>query len=494
MHTRDNLLFLFRRTVYILCLLGFSQSCQNIFIKPAETQPPKSQTPNQSSERGFDVVATSPDAASTSSNEDQPVTTSSQSETGSKPAPTSSLHQHALVVGIDRYQYADGRRFTNLAGAVNDAEVLRDALRSTGQVNLPDKWVLLNEQATRKGVIEAWQEMVKQAEPGDTLIFTYAGHGGQQPDTAPKDEKDGSDETLMLHDFNPGHASQGRIIDDELYGIFKEASDYKILFLADSCHSSGMVRAVAQTRGLARTGGFWEIVKDALPAILLPKQGDTAEPPPNVTLITGVNSDHLQVPETILDNKPHGALSWFFAKALSGIADGNQNGRLERRELENFLTEKVSVQMRQRQKPKLLPRGDTRAVFDLGRSVSPMPVQEISEIAIIIQNGTPPEGLKRARVVDDSQTVDLFFVVDGQQTEVFNNTGDKVTTLQNNTLESWQRLVDKKYLLNALETQFNMRYNPIRIALREGDKLHKRGDKLHFSIEPGPRIKGIDLI
>jgi hypothetical protein len=69
------------------------------------------------------------------------------------------------------------------------------------------------------------------------------------------------------------------------------------------------------------------------------------------------------VPETILDNKTHGALSWFFAQALTGKADDNQNGRLERDELDIFLKGKIVKHMNALQKPNLFPRGDNVSVF-----------------------------------------------------------------------------------------------------------------------------------
>jgi len=232
--------------------------------------------------------------------------------------------QHALVVGINQYQ----GRILNLKGAVNDAKLLRDTLRRS-PVQLPDKRVLLDARATRSAFIQAWQDMVKQAKPGDTLILTYAGNSKQQQDTAPLDEKDNKDEILIFHDFNPKHPTQGRITDDELYSLFKQANEYKILFIVDGCDWGG--------------------------------DDDVGMLPAHVTMITATQGG--LVPETILDNKPHGALSWFFAQALTGKADDNQNGRLERDELDIFLKGKIVKHMNALQKPNLFPRGDNVSVF-----------------------------------------------------------------------------------------------------------------------------------
>jgi len=448
---------MFQRTVYILCLLSIIQACPN--------EPRSGEKVAQNENKSRQVVQTRKNT------------------------------QHALIVGIDQYQYADGNRLINLEGAVNDASLLRDTLRRQ-KVQVPDSRVLLNAQATRAAFIRAWQGMVKQAKPGDTLILTFAGHGGQQPDVEPLDEKDGKDETIMFHDFNPNEPTQGRILDEELYGIFKKVSDknINILFIADSCHSSGLVRTLARPWRHVRTGGYWNIEPDAPPPFLpLPTQSDSDPLPAHVTLITGVDSDNLQVPETIFDDKPHGALSWFLAQALSGKADGNQNGVLERNELENFLKEKISIHMGEQQKPKLLPRGDTKVVFNL-QSKAPQPPPN-SEIRIVVQPGNAPQGLKHVRLVNSSQSFDLLFVVNKQQkTAVFNNTGDKITTLPSDALEDWQRMVDKERLLKVLETQFDMSLKPIRISLDKGDGLHKQGDVLQFSIEPGDRAEGLKAL
>jgi hypothetical protein len=392
--------------------------------------------------------------------------------------------QHALVIGIDHYQHPD---IMTLRGAVNDAKLLRDALRQAG-VKLPDDRILLNAQATRNAFIKAWRNMLKQAQPGDTLILTFAGHGGQEPDKAPRGEKDNKDENLIFQDFNG--TSGGRITDDELYGLFKQASNYKILAVIDACHSSGMVRSniLSITRLSFRTAGFFNIQADR--STTLPKS-DEGEHHSHVTLLTAVNKDKLQVPETVLNKKYHGALSWFFAQAISGKADGNQNGYLERDELERFLTQKVSTQMKQLQKPKLLPQSDKVSVFKLAPTPQPpKPSPLIPDIAIAVENGKAPADLKHVQHV--KQAFDLRFVRKARQTEVFNQTGDKITTLSRT--DAWQPIIDKVRLLETLATQFDMRLKPIRIHLREGDKLHQKGTFLHFTISPGDHSENLKAL
>jgi hypothetical protein len=404
--------------------------------------------------------------------------------------------QHALVVGINQYKYANKfKQLKNLEGAVNDAKLLRNALQAA-QVQLPETRVLLDAKATRSAFLNAWEDMLKQAKPGDTLIVAFSGHGGQQPDTAPLDEKDNKDETLMFHDFNPNHASQGRITDDELRGLLNKAAPYNILLIVDACHSGGLKRSMAaKPLGQIRSGGFWNLTL-SLPT--LSTESDEDKFPEHVTMITAVDKDILVVrEEKLLDNKWHGALSWYFAKALYGEADGNKNQHLERDELERFLTEKVRTKTNHWQIPKLLPRADTKSVLSLPKATfEPPPLKpKVADIAIIVENTHVPSSLKHVRYVNQSLAFDLRFVGKNQQVEVFNNTGDKViTTLPSDALNLWQRLINKERLLKILETQFDMRLKPVKITLHEGDKLHQKGEVRNFSIAPSDtRLNALTL-
>ncbi|MCP4696683.1 MAG: hypothetical protein GY862_07525 [Gammaproteobacteria bacterium] len=395
--------------------------------------------------------------------------------------------QHALVIGIDRYQH-----IPMLQGAVNDAEAVRDALRATHNIRLSDERVLLNAQATRKGFIRAWEAMLKQASPGDTLIFTYAGHGGQEAEHgAPIDERDRLDETLMFYDFDPKKPALGRITDDELYGLFKKADAYRILFVADSCHSGGMARSTERPSGRSRAGGRWDIAADSPPPpIILPVKGDEGRLLEHVTVISAVDSDNLVVHEASFNGKQHGALSWFFAQAMRGKADGNENGRLERDELEQFLQEKVSTYMHRRQRPKLLPRGDTQAVLSFSGAIAapPIPAATVAkkpDVSILVQNGSAPQGLQHTISASAPQAFDLRFLISGAKAEVFNKTGDKLAVIPGSALDRWQRIIDKNRLLQSLAARFDMRLKPIRIALREGNSLHRQGEIMRFSVAPG---------
>ncbi len=80
----------------------------------------------------------------------------------------------ALVVGVNDYLHVEP-----LQGAVADAEELAAALRGAGAI---DVQVLADHDATRMAIAAAWQDLIWQTEPGDTLIFSFAGRGGPDDD------------------------------------------------------------------------------------------------------------------------------------------------------------------------------------------------------------------------------------------------------------------------------------------------------------------------
>lgn len=89
--------------------------------------------------------------------------------------------------------------------------------------------ILKTSEATGSSILQALDNAASTLNTGDTLVFFYSGHGGQQPDLN-GDELDGQDETLIAYD--------GQIIDDQLDPIWlKFRSGVRIVMLSDSCNS-----------------------------------------------------------------------------------------------------------------------------------------------------------------------------------------------------------------------------------------------------------------
>ena len=86
----------------------------------------------------------------------------------------------ALLVGINQYKNDP------LNGCVNDVLMQEMLLIHRFGFNPKDIVILTDKQATRQGILEAFEEhLVKQAKPGDVAVFHYSGHGSRVLDPNP---------------------------------------------------------------------------------------------------------------------------------------------------------------------------------------------------------------------------------------------------------------------------------------------------------------------
>ena len=264
----------------------------------------------------------------------------------------------ALVVGIDRYE-----ALPDLAGAVNDA---RDIARALAGIGVADLTLLENGAATRARLEAAWRALAARAAPGDTVVLTYAGHGGQEPARAPATERDGLDEVLLLGGFrSSGAGTRERVFDDELHRWFREAGErgLKVVFVADACHAGTLTRSIDPRAPRTRNrNAHYTISDDMLDPGLAddaPVADDAALP--HVSFLAA-GQEHERVPEVALPGaggaaEMRGALSYMFARALEGQADTDGDGALRRSELWRFVRENVRMASEARQTPNLLPAG-----------------------------------------------------------------------------------------------------------------------------------------
>ena len=233
--------------------------------------------------------------------------------------------RRAVVIGIDNYVPAApilaatasptaGRAtrggWTNLDGAVNDAEAIRQVLISRFGFRENDVHVLTNAQATRDGIVGAIRTwLIEAAAPGDVSVFFYAGHGSRVKNSMSA-EADKMDETLVPADANVGRPD---LRDKELARLFNDALDKKVVLTAliDSCHSGSVAR------GVGRPTKF---------RVLPPDERDVADPSAPVApetrgaLILSAAQDFQFAAETADDDRTaHGLFTWALLKTLRSM-------------------------------------------------------------------------------------------------------------------------------------------------------------------------------
>lgn len=135
----------------------------------------------------------------------------------------------AICVGINNYPGTAN----DLQGCVNDARDWGNLLKSKfgfGKVTY-----LLDSAATSSAVISALKTAIAEAQSGDTLVFTYSGHGTSVADKN-GDEADGKDEAMCLYDKF--------LVDDDIRSVLDGVKEgVKFTIISDSCFSGTVTRA-----------------------------------------------------------------------------------------------------------------------------------------------------------------------------------------------------------------------------------------------------------
>ncbi len=407
----------------------------------------------------------------------------------------------ALVVGINDYIHMEPfdpvkkQSFYDLRGSKNDAIEIAASLRAR-KIDLPDDRLLLDHDATLSNFLDAWHSMIKDAESGDTLIVTFSGHGWQEKEVnAPLDEKDNKDETLIFSDFEPSNPHKGRITDDQLHELLKNAAQFRIVLVMDSCHSGGLDRLPSPgMAGLLRNGGGGSlpIPMDPPPEENLATEGEeNSESLPHVTQILGSATDTRAVREKVMNNKWHGALSWFFAKALEGEADTDGNKVLTDLELSVFLKDRVFTAMEQNQLPRFLPLPNGKPLIgSIGAGTFNQDKKKKSDLINLLPVrvvGKAPADLadgqcKECVLVD--QTAMLTFKETNHGWQVFNAIGDEVGRMNGDAAP----YIKRARFLAALNAEKNNRVAPAPIKPKQSSKKHAIGKPVGFTFFPPDKI------
>ncbi len=84
------------------------------------------------------------------------------------------MTKRALCVGINDYPGTN----SDLSGCVNDAKDWSQELQSRGY----EVTTLLDKQAKRQALVDALTDLASNTHAGDSLVFTFSGHGSWLPD------------------------------------------------------------------------------------------------------------------------------------------------------------------------------------------------------------------------------------------------------------------------------------------------------------------------
>ena len=148
---------------------------------------------------------------------------------------------YSLHIGVNEVDQEHYKGLSDLPSCENDAQAMLElAQRAQYQKSIifpyTDEQGVLH-RPTADALLSTLDTYSKELEPGDVLLFTYSGHGGQIVDPT-GEEEDNFDETYCLYDR--------QLIDDEIRLAFcKFKEGVRIIAILDSCHSGTATKDVS---------------------------------------------------------------------------------------------------------------------------------------------------------------------------------------------------------------------------------------------------------
>lgn len=173
---------------------------------------------------------------STGTNDTNSATTPQQEPSSTAPDATTTLAQptesanpdkqtFAVIVGVSDYlNMQPGQGDLNVPTV--DAKRINEFLRSSGGGSVPAQNIvlLLNNQATKRNIVSAMNQLYTQAGPEDRVIFFFAGHGDKG--------------FFLPYEYNGN--PRAALLHDEVKAMFKRSAAKTKLCIADACHSGSI--------------------------------------------------------------------------------------------------------------------------------------------------------------------------------------------------------------------------------------------------------------
>ncbi len=275
--------------------------------------------------------------------------------------------KYALIIAIGDYPAEGG--WPSIS-SVNDVDHILAAIKHIGfkENNIQ---ILLNENATKKGIISSLKTLESKLKKGDVVFIHFSGHGQQVLDNN-GDELDQLDEAIVPFDspllYQEGIYEGDLLIRDDELGtltkrIRKKCSESgQLLLVLDSCHSGTGVRGFIKARGtdkIMAPSTFSHSAKAGEKTMGLNQDDEKSLAP--MASFFGASAKELNYETLDQDSRPVGSLSYAFSSVLL-----NMNQKYSYQEL----FERIQLKMKSiapRQKPQWEGPSDT---FVLGGQAS----------------------------------------------------------------------------------------------------------------------------
>ncbi|MBL6996656.1 caspase family protein [Desulfobacula sp.] len=148
-------------------------------------------------------------------------------------------NKKALLVGVNRY-----KNVGSLNGCVNDVRNIADILTSYYGFSTSEIRTIVDESVTRDNLMQRLDWLTDDAQPGDSLLFHFSGHGSQVLDRDGDELEDSMDEILCLHDMDFRDPNSYLLDDDLNHIIDRLPKEVYLTVCIDSCHSGTATRDI----------------------------------------------------------------------------------------------------------------------------------------------------------------------------------------------------------------------------------------------------------
>jgi hypothetical protein len=245
-----------------------------------------------------------------------------------------------LIVAVGKYP--EGGAWRNLSSE-NDIKYIKSALIQNG---FSEKEIdtLINEKATKYGILKALDDLISKAKPGDIVVFHFSGHGQQIFDDN-GDETDGYDEALIPYDagayYDPvSYKGDKHLRDDELGAKLNAIRSRvgvtgSLVVIIDACHSGTAHRGVNEkdkkqetmvargSKDAFKIPGFKPNIKVSFASAGAGEESFIGGGVGNMVVFSA--SSPIQVNFETRDNQNQGvgSLSYAFARAMTDLKPGS---------------------------------------------------------------------------------------------------------------------------------------------------------------------------
>jgi hypothetical protein len=236
-------------------------------------------------------------------------------------------NRRALIIGIDKYPNLSDQ--AQLEGCVRDAREVAELLETHFGFPAGQMTLLLDEQATRDGILAAMEALAERVEENDAVVVHYSGHGSQRVALEENVSRAGvMEETFVAQDSghedpHPNRDISSAELRDWLARMTKKTPN--VTLILDCCHS-----------GTISTARTW---KDGEPRPVRIRQvkADMRRPDPSQKRLRDFNNGpasfvrHVTIAacrdtefanELAFDDGSHGALTWSLLRELESLPRG----------------------------------------------------------------------------------------------------------------------------------------------------------------------------